>query len=292
MQIQLECIPCFIKQALDALKQVTDDNELIEKALKKVLQETSQLDFSLSPPAMGQRIHTIIRQECNDTDPYKNIKRQADERALGLYEKIKQQIDNSPNPFVCALRFSISGNIMDFALLSSWDNARIYDSFEKALYHPIDEKTALQLKNEIKDAKTILMLADNTGETVFDKLFIETMKTDAQIFYATKASPIINDATVEDAKNVGLDTVSTVISNGTNAPGTLLEICSDEFLEIYHKADVIIAKGQANFETLNKESKKVYLLTQMKCSVIADKYNYKVGDWIVTTTNPLKEELA
>jgi len=292
MQIQLDCIPCFVRQGLDALKQVTDDSELIERALKRVLKETSELDFSLSPPAMGQRIHSIIREECNNADPYKEIKLQADNCALGLYDEIKQKINSSSDAFISALRFSISGNIMDFALLPLWDSKRIYDSFEKALHHPIDEKIALELKGELADAQTILILADNTGETVFDKLFIETMDTDAKIYYAVKESPIINDATIEDAKRVGLDTVSTVISNGTNAPGTLINICSNEFLEIYNGADVVIAKGQANFETLNNEERKIYLLTQMKCQSIADKYRYKVGDWIVTTTNNRKEELA
>lgn len=288
MQIQLECIPCFIRQGLDALRQVTDDEEIIIKALRRVLKEASELDFSLSPPAMAQQIHNIIKEESGNADPYAKIKDQADKYALALYDDIKEKIINSPDLFVSALRFSISGNIMDFALLSAWDNERIQSSFEKALHHPLDEKTAHKLESDIKTAKTILLLGDNTGETVFDKLFIETMDTKGEIYYAVKESPIINDATFDDAIKVGLNDVAKVISNGTNAPGTLLNHCSKEFLNIYYKADVVIAKGQANFETLNDETRKIYFLTQIKCSVIANKYTYNVGDWLVVTTNQLK----
>ena len=141
----------------------------------------------------------------------------------------------------------------------------------------------------MKKANSILILGDNAGETVFDKLFIENVKTNGKIYYAAKASPIINDATINDALNVGLDNVSEIISNGTNAPGTLLGSCSQEFIDIYNKADVVIAKGQANFETLNNEKRKIYFLTQIKCSAIAEKYNFCVGDWIVTTTQHLQK---
>ena len=156
MQIQLECIPCFIRQGLEALKRVTDDEQVIETALKRVLKDTSMLDFSLSPPAMAQRIHQIIREESKNSDPYAQIKEQADKYALKLYDDIKGKIINSADPFISALRFSISGNIMDFALLSAWDKDRIYASFDKALHQPIDEKVAKELEDEIKTSDTIL----------------------------------------------------------------------------------------------------------------------------------------
>lgn len=140
---------------------------------------------------------------------------------------------------------------------------------------------AEKLRKDIKNAKTILLLGDNAGESVFDKLLIEHLPTNAKVYYAAKDSPIINDATVDDAIEVGLDRVSNVISNGTNAPGTLLHKCSLEFLSIYNMVDVVIAKGQANFETLNQEKRNVYFLTQIKCVVIAKRYNYNVGDRII-----------
>ena len=177
---------------------------------------------------------------------------------------------------------------MDFALFSKLDKELINSSFEKALHQAIDKTTAIELKNELKEAKKILILADNAGETVFDMLFIETMNTKGKVYYAVKDSPIINDATVKDAEKVGLNRVAKIVSNGTDAPGTILKECSDEFLSIYNSADVVIAKGQANLEALNNEIRKIYFLTQIKCSAIGNKYGYNVGDWKVTTTDKLK----
>lgn len=289
MQTQLDCIPCFIRQSLDALKQTTDDENIIKNALRRVLKEASEFDYNLSPPEMGQIIHDIIRQESSNNDPYSDIKKRSNECALGLYFDIKSKVMLSEDSYMSAIRFSLAGNILDFALISAWDMGKIDDSFSKAMTHPIDIDVSEELRGEIKTANNILILGDNAGETVFDKIFIENLQTSAEIYYAVKESPIINDATVQDAKDVGLDTVSTLISNGTNAPGTLLKQCSDEFLKAFNTADVIIAKGQANFETLNQEKNKIYFLTQIKCAVIAERYSYKVGDWIVTTTKELRK---
>lgn len=290
MQTQLECIPCFIRQSLEALKQITDDEELIKRALRRVLKESSEFDFSLTPPEMGQIIHNIIRQESGHSDPYEKIKKRSIDCALELYDDISSEVNSSQDSFHSAIKYSIAGNIMDFALLSEWDDNRIEDSFKKAVTHTLDIEIIEELKNDLRAAKTVLVLGDNVGETVFDKILIENMPTKAHIYYAVKNSPIINDATMKDAIESGLDEVSFIISNGYNAPGTILKKCSDKFMKIYKSSDVVIAKGQANFETLNLEDKKIYFLTQIKCKVIADKYGYEVGDWLVVTTDELNKK--
>ncbi len=291
MQTQLECIPCFIRQAFDAVKQISDDENLVQRSLKKVLIEASEFDLNLSPPEMGQRIHGIIKEETGCNDPYYKIKKMSNECALNLSDEIKKKIKLSENPFLAAVKFSIAGNILDFAIISTWDNNRIQKSFDMALSKQLNEDHVFQLKKEIAEAKTILILGDNAGETVMDGILIENLKTNAKIYYAVKDAPIINDATIEDAVYVGLDKQAQIISNGAGAPGTLLDQCSKEFLDLYNKSDVVIAKGQANFETLNDEKRKIYFLTQMKCKVIADRYGYEVGDWIATPTNAINKEI-
>ena len=281
MITQIDCVPCFVRQALEAVRQVSDDRDVIEKAMRRVLREVSEFDLNLSPPEMGQLIHRIIREESANEDPYYDIKRESDKCALELYEEASRKVSQADDTFIASLRFAIAGNILDFALLSSWDEKRIEGSFLKALNHPIDEDEALCLKGEIEQAETVLILGDNAGETVFDRLMIENFPIKANVYYAVKGSPVINDATKSDAEAVGLDKIAKIISNGTDAPGTLLSKCSQEFLEIYNSADVVIAKGQANFETLNDAKRKVYFLTQMKCAVIADRYGFEVGSWIV-----------
>lgn len=271
-----------MRQSLDALKQVTNDEKIMKKALRRVLKEASEFDMELSPPEMSRVIHKIIREESGNSDPYYEIKRKSDECAMSLYRRVTDKVKASKNPFVAAARFAVAGNILDFALLSSWDKKKIDDSFDKALSCHFDEKKAIELQREIIAAKTVLVLGDNAGETVFDKILIENFDTQAKVYYAVKDSPIINDATKEDAKAVGLDTVSEIISNGTDALGTLVKECSKEFLDVFGNADVVIAKGQANFETLNAVRRKVYFLTQIKCAVIAERYGYKLGHWLVT----------
>lgn len=288
MLTQLECIPCFIRQSLDALKQITDDENIIKNALRRVLKETSEFDYNLSPPEMGQIIHDIIRRESSNDDPYSDIKKRSNECALEFYSDIKNKVLLSEDPYMSAIRYSLAGNILDFALASAWDMEKIDDSFSKAMTHTIDIDVAEELRSEIKTANNILILGDNVGETVFDKILIEQLDTKAEVYYAVKESPIINDATEKDAIEAGLDSVSRIISNGYNAPGTILDKCSTKFKKEFNKADVIIAKGQANFETLNHENNKIYFLTQIKCETIAERYGYCIGDWIVTNTNKLK----
>lgn len=297
MQTHLDCIPCFIRQSLEVIRQVCDDEEVVKKTLKRVLKETSEFDMSLSPPEMGQRIHRIIREESGNRDPYQKIKEKSTEYALALVDSVEKMLEESNNVFSTAVRFAIAGNIMDFALLSAWDMSRIEDSFNKVSNHLADEKMIGALKDDIKKSNNVLILGDNAGEAVFDRILIENLPKKVDVYYAVKDMPIINDATLKDAKEAGIDNVAKIISNGTDAPGTILDKCSQEFLRIYESADVVIAKGQANFETLNLAARKVYFLTQIKCPVIADRYGYKVGDWIVTTTDELrnsdrKEEIA
>jgi hypothetical protein len=283
----LDCIPCFIRQGLEAARSVSADEVVIARALKRVLAETATFDLNLSPPEMGQIIHQIIREETGNSDPYKEIKDSSITFALSIEDKVNKLICDSENPFETALRFSIAGNILDFALLSTWHDSRIDDSFKGALEKNIDLSVVKELEDEIRKSKHVLFLADNAGETVFDRMFIETFPQGTKVTYVVKGGPIINDATLECAEKSGLQHVSRIIDNGSNAPGTVLNLCSKEFIEEFDKAAVVIAKGQANFETLNDSSRQVFLLLQMKCPVISSHYNYDLGDWLVATTDKL-----
>ncbi|WP_064607614.1 damage-control phosphatase ARMT1 family protein [Photobacterium sp. J15] len=287
MRSSLECIPCFMRQALEAGRRISDDEQLIGNALRRISRQIADFDLSLSPPEMGQRIHRILRQEVGCDDPYLEIKQQSTQVALSLVPRVTELLQASEDPFELALRFAIAGNILDFALLSVWDDERINDSFEKANSHPIDTKMVNQLKQKMQQAGNVMILADNAGETVLDRFLIEQLPKHLKVTYVVKGSPVINDAVEADAIEAGIDQLASIIDNGTDGPGTILHHCSDSFKAAFDAADVIIAKGQANFETLNTADREVFLLTQIKCGVIADAYNYQVGDWIVTSTTEL-----
>jgi damage-control phosphatase, subfamily I len=289
MRACLDCVPCFIRQALDASRLITDDENKHKEVMTRVLKEVSGFDLNLSPPEFGQIIHRIIRKEFNNPDPYEKLKKLSTQRALSIVDSVKEKIKNSNNSFETAVRFAIAGNIMDFGMKSDWDDKIIMNSFDKALKTSIDSSLVEELYNELSKAKTILVLGDNAGEAVFDKLLIETFPENKKIYYAVKGSPVINDVTLVDAEDAKIHEVAEIISNGADIQGTVLRQCSEEFMSIYNNADVIISKGQGNFETLTNEKAKIYFLLQIKCQVIADFYDYKLGDWKVTTTNRLKE---
>ncbi len=287
MRSSLDCIPCFMRQALEAGRQISQDEELIANAMRYILRSVSDFDLSLSPPEMGQQIHRILRQEVGCDDPYLQIKKNSTQIALSIAPQVREQLKLSDKPFEIAVRFAIAGNILDFALASAWDDATICASFEKAEKHPVDIKMISQLKQQLDQAKNVLILADNAGETVFDSLLIEQLPEQLDVTYAVKGSAVINDAVEADAIDAGIDKIATIIDNGTDALGTVLDQCSPSFIECFNSADIVIAKGQANFETLNTADREIYFLTQIKCPVIANYYGYQTGDWIVSTTSEL-----
>ncbi|MDT8390655.1 MAG: ARMT1-like domain-containing protein [Lentisphaeria bacterium] len=289
MRTQLDCLPCFVRQSLEAAREITSDQRVIEASMREVLTIAATFDYHLSPPEMGQMIHRVLRRNVNHPDPYREIKKRSTRKALAYADEIRARVAAAENTFETALRFAIAGNIMDFALTTLWDEDRIEASLEKAVRQPLNQRLARDLEQVVREADTVLYLGDNAGETVFDRLFIEQFPGAPKVIYAVKGGPIINDATLEDAREAGLDRVAELLENGNDAPGTVLSQVSDEFARIYDQADVVIAKGQANFETLNTADRTIYFLTQMKCPTIAESYGYHVGDWIVTTTDELRE---
>ncbi|WP_372808838.1 DUF89 domain-containing protein [Pontiella sp.] len=281
MQSYTECIPCFVRQAYDALRQVTQDDEtLVHRTLQRVMREAAEFPLSCSPPAMAQTTHRIIREETGHPDPYAAIKAESTRIALELAKEARELIAAAIDPFKMALRFSIAGNIMDFALMANWDRLELGSFIETTRLQPLDDGDVEKLRSAVKQARTILFLGDNAGEAVFDQLLIEQLGG-ADVCYAVKGGPIINDATLEDALAAGLDHVAELVENGSDAPGTILDDCTDAFRRRFDEADLVVAKGQANYETLSTCTRPLFFLTRVKCPVIARDIGEPVGSWIV-----------
>lgn len=287
MRTSLECLPCIVRQAVDASRMVTGDEPAVIEIMRLVFGHLAKADLSVTPPEIVREVHALIRRELHDPDPFLAIKQKSTQRALDSAPSAGIAIDNAPNPFAAAVAFSIAGNILDFGMRSEWNEAIITDSFSKALERSthFDQAALTRLQGEIAAAETILVLGDNAGETVFDRLLIERFPRGKKVFYAVKSSPVINDATKDDAMAAGLDSVAAVVENGADIPGTVLKECTPEFRQIFQTADVVISKGQGNFETLNENSRKIWFLFQVKCPVIAKHYEYIVGDWMVLEKN-------
>jgi len=280
MHTYLECIPCFVRQAHDALRQVTNDEELMHRALQRVLIASSEFKMDLTPPEMAQKIHRIIREETGNPDLYAEIKAQSTAVALRLAEEARPLITGAIDPFKMALRFSIAGNIMDFALTAKWDQMNLSTFLDDTRLKELNEAGVETLRSAVGAAQNILFLGDNAGEAVFDRLLIEQMPN-AKTTYAVKGAPIINDVTLKDALASGLDKVAELIDNGNDAPGTILSLCPPAFQKRFAEADLVIAKGQANYETLSEADRDLFFLTQVKCPVIGRDIGKPVGSWIV-----------
>ena len=287
MRIYLDCISCFIRQALDAARLATDDEQVHKKVVDQVLRMADDLDMSQSPPVIGQQIHRLIRELVGSDDPYYKVKKQFNSLALKLYPDLRKQIISSNDPLETAIRLAIAGNIIDFGAKSSLTELEVRNTISDSLSDYLNPEQIKDFKNAVTEAKEILYLADNAGEIVFDHLLIEQLPIE-KITVVVKGSPVINDATIEDANVVGLGRIVEVIDNGSDGPGTIMETCSKDFLDRFEKADLIIAKGQGNYETLSGIDKNIFFLLKVKCPVVAEDIGCKVGEMILHNNTRIK----
>ncbi len=278
MKTYLECIPCIIDQTIKIARQLTQDEEKQELLLQKVLVTLSNISYQQSPPYLGREAHRVIRRVLDNHDPFLKLKREFNQVVRKLYPSLRDKVSSSSDPFACAIRLAIAGNIIDFGPGHHFELMKTID--QVLLKNPAIDDTE-SLKKDLEKASVILYLGDNAGETFFDKILIEQMPP-AEIYYGVRGSPVINDATSEDAYYAGLDQVAKIVSNGSDAPGTILEDCSEEFKNIFERADLVIAKGHGNYETLNEvKGKKFYFLLMVKCKIIGRDLGCSVGDFVV-----------
>jgi uncharacterized protein with ATP-grasp and redox domains len=223
-------------------------------------------------------------------DPYYTVKQQFNAAALRLYSQMRNLILESDDPLATAVRLAIAGNIIDFGVKSQLDETELKVTISKCL---AEDPSGLQLevfREAVNEAQVILYLADNAGEIIFDRLLIEQLP-EGKITVAVKGSPVINDATMEDAVLAGLPRIVDVIDNGSDAPGTILESCSQSFRDFFRKADLVIAKGQGNYETLSDLDKNIFFILKAKCPVISRNIGCKVGEMILQKTKAFKGEI-
>ncbi|MEA1940032.1 MAG: ARMT1-like domain-containing protein, partial [Candidatus Caldatribacteriota bacterium] len=259
---------------------------------KEIIDELSKLipDFPLtaSPPEMGRKIYSLIGKISGVKDPYKEIKRNSNKLALKLYPKLKEEIKNSEDRLLTAVKLSIIGNIIDYGAKNSLNVEEEINHLFQGNFTTNNENNPVifkykEFKEDLKGINNIIYLADNAGEVVFDRLLIEELveELDKDIIYVVKDKPVINDALIEDAIYCGINKTAHIISNGSNAPGSILKDCSNEMVELYQNAELIISKGQGNYESLSEEDRPIFFMFRAKCPVIAKHIGCNIGDMVL-----------
>lgn len=261
------CFFCFARAFKKLLQKENISNESKNSFTQEMIRLYMERLDEFNSPDFSRELHNLLRSYTHNPDPYKVVKRKNNDQAISLVPELKKIIKQSRDPFETALRIAIAGNIIDFA---ASDNFNLKSTIDRVLTSEFAIDHSKQFKKAIESADTILYLGDNAGEIVFDKLFIESINH-PNLIYVVRGAPVINDATLEDAEYTGINRVAKVISNGYDAPSTILHKSSNEFQRYFKKADLIISKGQGNLEgLLQLNDKRIFFLPMVKCDVMAE----------------------
>ena len=298
MNTYLHCIPCLFEQIEKSAAHFNLSDEQAKAIMDDVGSSLKDTPLTASPPERAVILQHMISSLLNTDDPYKEIKKESNEKALELYPIIENMVSQSSHPLSLAIELSCAGNIIDYGVspegidVEKEIRAIIAHSEKKIAREPSSIFAINDFISTIEKAHSLLFIADNAGEIVFDKLLLETIKTlypDISIIVAVRDTPILNDALIEDAYAVGLDSSARIISSGVSTPGTVLKFASQEFLDLFYSSDMVISKGQGNFEALSDEPRDIFFLLLTKCEVIAKHVNSHVGDILLLNKVPTSQ---
>jgi hypothetical protein len=284
MNISRECIPCLARQAVEIAEEATADVDKQEAIIKRSLATLSQLDFRETAPEIAFRMHQHAKELTGNVDPYLKLKAEYNQIAATIAKRIREErwLETASDPFDMACRLAISGNIIDFSVGLELEFKDVLKSVENSLKNNVFGTGSKALLQAVESANRIMYLADNAGEIIFDKFLLEHLPLD-RVTYVVKGGPIVNDATMDDAVQTGVADLVKVMDNGHASQGIVLEHCSDSFIEAFEESDLIISKGQANFETLSHlKGKNIFYLLRAKCKSVAREIGCAKMDYVLS----------
>ncbi|HKL41463.1 MAG TPA: ARMT1-like domain-containing protein [Clostridia bacterium] len=272
----IDCIPCIINRADQLANKYLGTKVEKYDYMHDVLSIIQEADFSRTSPVLTMRAMNALKVIDQVNKDYECIKEKFNERILRLKPVFEEIIDKSNDSLKKALQFSIAGNIIDLGAFESIDFKLVDDVIEKAQNEPLDREIFNRLLEDLRNSERLLYIGDNSGEIVFDHLLINQLKKafpKLEIIFAVRGGTILNDITRKDAKQVGLDQDVRIIDSGVNIPGTDLLEVSDDFNDIFYSSDIIISKGQGNYESLSGCLEPIYYLFLAKCNIIQQHLN-------------------
>jgi hypothetical protein len=290
MKCTLDCLPCFVSEGLNVARMATSDPRIQERIVRETLCRASQADLTQSPTLFGGSLRQWVREITGQADPYLAVKQESNRLALALLPAWRERLRTAANPRLTAVKMAIAGNVIDYGMNGDLTAETIPAELESSLTGLFHGDVA-EFFATAERATEILFLADNAGELVFDRLLLELLPRE-KITVVVKGGPAINDALRADATVAGLDGWVTVMDTGSDGAGVELAACSPEFRRRFARADLIIAKGQANFESLDGCGQNIFFLFKVKCTVVGQHIGQAVGTSVLHRNVPGAAELA
>ena len=267
MQTFAECIPCFERQIKKLSAMVSgQDLELHNRIQASCLELLHSTDIHHPPPELAARIYAQASMISGENDFFAQHKQAANAQVLSLLPELQERVQASPDPLLTALRFSLIANYIDVGVDNDfdWEAALIQEKAQEEM------QGYTKLRRMLDTGRRVMILGDNAGEIGMDLLLVRQLQSlGSEVTYAVRGGPILNDATMEDARFVGMHRLCRVISSGVDSPGTILSRCDPGFLEELQSAPIVISKGQGNFESLHGRLPDIFFALKVKCPVVA-----------------------
>lgn len=261
MLLEADCVPCILRMAVAALRQLPLDENIIRELCTEILEIPALrgLDWNKTSAAVIEDIWRKIVKKIGSSDPFRLLKSNQNQKIMDLYPFFEKMVNEAADPLYLAVKLSILGNSMD--LMVADPSLTVERSIANKVKLPLSDENYSKFRKQLQATQHLLIFGDNAGEIVFDKLLIETIKKiyQPEIAFVVRSVPTLNDATFDEAKTVGIDEIATVIENGIDGPlpGTVLNRCSSKVNDLVRQSDLIISKGGGNFDTLDEERKRL-----------------------------------
>ncbi len=277
MRLVPDCIVCNLNAALMAIRELTLEPGQVRALTADIMQIPAMraLDWSLTGSQLVEHVFTRIITASGNPDPFRRLKEQQNQQCLALYPRLKELVIKSDDPLFTAVNLSIIGNSID--PMGKLNPDDVEQAIRRSLANPVPRDRVAELKDHLQQSRRVLYLGDNCGEIVSDKLLIETIKShyDIEVTFVVRSVPALNDATMTEAKRVGIDEVATVVENGIDGPlpGTILSRCSEQMRSLWSHADLVISKGGGNFDSLDEEegiTVPLFYMLMCKCNPYRD----------------------
>ena len=276
MQTRSACYPCFFKQALSSLERMHAAEAKRLEVYQAVARLVGDLQPEHNPAHNSSQVLHLVNLHLGTDDPYLEAKREYNRLALDLLPGLQERVAQAADPLEAAIRIAVVGNVIDLGIGQEVD---LDGPLARAFGDGFARFELEAFRSALERAQCIFYLLDNAGEVVFDRVLIEELRRRNQVVVAgVKGGPILNDATREDAEQAGLLKLCKVLDTGCNFVGVERERSAAMFLQVLDQSDLVIAKGQGNYETLEGTRENLFFILKAKCEVVANHLGVKLGD--------------